>query len=209
MSEKATKQLLIPSYGVQNSFSVGYGHKITGIKDPYSGKIYGNLTYDQLKAKADEISNYVQNKRNAATNSLAGNQLDQPYFEYKGMGAFGIPQPKQTYGQYLNNLLSSIFIPSKDNYVHFDKINESYDMYSNGWNKYFEANYKNPRITEEQNNRQARGKAKVEQQTNQMLALSDLVAGNENANGVKRNVGTGVSSSTFNPFAQLEAGLAV
>jgi hypothetical protein len=199
--QKAKTVVFNPTIGDQGMVFVGArGQK--GIQDPYSGKYYGEKSYEQLVAEANTAKSYISQKLQAPTFSMSGSSLDQPYRTGIGILDFG-NKNTLTVGQYLTQQLSSIFIPKKEEYVQFDKINQSYNLYGEDWDKFFRANYQNPRIAEEQRNRQARGQQMTDQgrlQASTNTSVSSTVS-------PRRKTGTGIATSTFNPFGSLEAGL--
>ena len=178
-----------------------------GIQDPYSGKYYGESPYETLVINANQARAQIQQQmQEAQRNMLSSASLALPY-NPQGvlLGAIGA-QPQQTLGQYFSNQLASIFIPNKEDYVQFDKVNLSYQAYGDDWDKFFQGNYQNPRLAEEQANKQARDQQKLSQRTNQAQAIQAISEGTDTASS-RKTMGTGVGTSTFNPFATLEAGL--
>lgn len=204
MAEKAKKVSFSPLLPMEGLTSLSIKGQ-SGIQDPYSGKYYGEVSYDQLVSTANAARSRITQQLSSAGNPLIGSKLDQPYSS-DGFGAFRTGQNLPTLGEYLNSQLASIFIPKKENYVQFDKINQSYQAFGADWDNFFKGNYQNPRLTEEQANRQARGKQQFNQKVNQAQSVQAITEGTDMASS-RKTMGTGVGTSSFNPFATLEAGL--
>ena len=205
MAEKAKKVSFTPDMPMMNMAKLAIGGQ-SGIKDPYSGKYYGELSYDKLLSLSNEAGSRINQQKTQAGNSIAGSNLNQLYEPFGVLSRLASGQPQQTLGQYLSSQLSNIFIPKREDYIQQAGINQSYQVYGDDWDKYFQGNYQNPRLAEEQANRQARGKQQFSQRANQAQAVQAVSEGTDMASS-RKTMGTGVGTSTFNPFATLEAGL--
>lgn len=171
--------------------------RVYGVKDPYSGKTYGEKTYKALS--------HGLNIARATTQGLL-ESLNHPLGM---MGRFngefgGIGQPtKEEYAKKLAKSLSSMSIPKEEDYIQKDMMIASYDMHQEGWDSYFKGNYQNPRLTEERNNAIKRNGAK------QTLSIPQGQAAQSSYKRTSTSTGLASVDASSSPFYYLESGLSI
>lgn len=175
---------------------------IRAIKDPFSGKYYGEASGSEISTRLAETLKGIE---------ASIKQYSDPRFT-------SIPNPQ---GQGIFSLGSTYLTPEKRaaSLAEFNKSLEtqkalisdfndkgysqqsdffrSYDTYSGDWQKSWEGQYKNPRLAEAQESRN-------------LLQTSDSGLEINAKRNLKtpKTVGTGLSSSgSINPFGTLDAGL--
>lgn len=175
------------------------------VYDDYNKKYYGTMSYDdyvnkikdrqvQAKAYVDQVT-----RQNGAG---PGANPDSMYNAVRGIDPIAEAQ------KYLDSVMG-IVIPDKASYVQSDDVVNSYKAYGNDWNTYFEGNYKNPRMAEENRIRNARGKQQYKQRANWYSSMQELEIQNSSFPSAKKARGTGVVAKADTFSGGLEAGLGV
>lgn len=170
------------------------------VTDPYTGKKYGDESFEQFNANASTTLNYYSNKLASLTRlgSLMIGESDDPFARF-GQGYVPPLQAAQEGVRSATNYTSI----TKDNYIQSDRVVDSYAKNPDGWNKYFESSYKNPRIAESN-----LSEAQFLSQGNAPSALA--IKGKSTASSPKTiGTGTGLTSVGLNPFGRLDAGLGI
>lgn len=175
------------------------------VVDPYSNKFYGESSYgDYATAVKGAISHYSKIIEQAKQPSSAGffsdNLNQQEAFSLSNMFGTKVDKAKDAATKLASVRASSSSV-NEGNYIQKEQINASYAANKEGWDKYFEGNYKNPRIAESD----ASG---AQFQSNAPSALA--MKGNTTSRNPKTiGTGTGLTSVGLNPFGRLDAGLGI
>ena len=168
------------------------------IKDSYSGKYYGSSSYSELISSIQDARSYYQSQLSKSstpvfgvsnTSRIGGSIRDTTDYLGKAKQAL--------------STLESFKIPSKTEYVQKPQMVESFNADPDGWNKYFESSYKNPRIAEANNSMSQRNS---QESSTTGATGNQLIASNLE---IRKEVGTGIGkeSSGLNPFGKLDVGL--
>lgn len=201
---KATNKSSLPKTGFITDLSIGKDSEL--VFDPYSKKYYGTDSYDQLKASVSSYKNQALSRYN---------QIAQPF----GSLGFGAPAPYMSMGGLVDPVgdakkayetaMATAFIPNKEDYIQSNDVINSYKAYGNDWDTYFQRNYQNPRVAEENANKRTR--TEQAQQRNQTLAasLQDLIIQADSSPSSMKTRGTGINSRSDIFSGGLEAGLGV
>lgn len=177
------------------------GQNLSLVKDAYSGKYYGSQTYKEVMSSIGQATAYftsIIKKAESGGIGMDTRELLQAPINMNGGSPTGALSPYEEAKQGLSSLQG--FTLDASSYVQKPQMIESFNNDPDGWNKYFEGNYKNPRIAEENDmlaQRNAQGKTTG---TNPLIA---------NKLEIRKEVGTGIGKSSvgLNPFGQLDAGL--
>lgn len=162
------------------------------VKNPYSGKLYGNLSLSQLRASVSESVSYYTSKLNQA---LTGGGFGQAV--PASISFAGVSDPVKEAQASLNSLRGYAGL-TEDNYIQQNKIEESYSKNPQAWNNYWEASYKNPR--QEEANASLRIPSGKSNQNSEESVKTDLK--------IPKTTGTGLpSTGSINPFGSLDSGL--
>jgi hypothetical protein len=178
------------------------------VVDTFSGKYYGEkpkesfLTYFEHQIKNTEAQieylnsrGYVEPINQGADFGIGGMLHLQP-------PKLSAEEKAATLKSYSDSIASSKAEMEKfsNSYIQKPQMIKSFETYGDNWNKHFEGNYRNPRLAEEQEKRQAQ--ASNPKASQQSLAIADSKV------KTVRTTGTGVSApNTSNPFVSLDSGL--
>lgn len=195
--QQSTNKVLLytPRYDVFGGID---GKPVYGVKDPYSGKTYGERNYKALS--------YALGIARAPSQWLL-ESLKNPLGMMGGRnGKFGdIGQPtKAEYAKQVAKSLSSMSIPKEEDYIQKDMMIASYDMHQEGWDSYFKGNYQNPRLTEERNNAIKRNAAKQN-----ALSIPQGQAAQPSPKRTSTYTGLASVDASSSPFYYLESGLSI
>lgn len=169
----------------------GWGNKLSLVKDSYSGKYYGEVAYKDVVEGIKNATAYYTSLANPKSNGLS---IDSSPVQNN---MFGNSSPIDDAKKVLETL-QAFKIPSESQYVQKPQMLASYEAHPDGWNKYFESSYKNPRLDE--------ANSYLGKDTSQASPLA--IAAPQKLSPT--TVGTGIAStSPINPFGQLDSGLGV
>jgi hypothetical protein len=180
------------------------------IVDPYSGKYYGEANSDVYKTYfQNQIRGFKQQEAYLNKNGVPQMPRSSGYTE--GMaGIAGItpivrltPEQKaatlKTYQEGMQTAQKELDKFS-NGYEQRTDMFKSFNKYEGNWNRYFEGNYKNPRLAEDAQTKAFRNK--------NPLTIQGSGAVADNNSTTRRTTGTGIASAgSLNPFGSLDAGL--
>jgi hypothetical protein len=166
------------------------------VRDPYGNKYYGNTSFKDFQKNLSQAVTHYSNIISKSHMTMTGNSGEQ-----RSVSMLGIQEaPNVTARNALANIASIKNSVKEEDYVHREQVVESFGKYGDNWNKYFEGNYKNPRLNEANQGIISRNK--------NPLTIQSTGAIPSKSNGVRKIVGTGLSGTTSNnPFGSLDAGL--
>ena len=203
----SSKLLIVPDPPKPTGMLAGVGGgrplELSLVLDGLNNKYYSNIGYDQYVAEVK------------ARQANAQSQVDT----ISRSGAFGLAPPAfntiggrvDPYGDavaYLEQAMSMV-VPKKEDFIQSTDVVKSYQAYGADWNNYFEGNYKNPRVAEENRNSRARGLQRNKTREAAFNGMQDLVIENSSMPSSKKSRGTGVASKADTFSGGLEAGLGV
>lgn len=191
---------------VRTNSIASWGAPVTDISlvfDEYSNKYYSPLTYDQYTSEVRGRQAMAQTNLDQVSRSGGFGQAPQPHMSMGGM-VDPVEDAKAAVAQTM-----SIALPKKEDYIQSYDVINSYKAFSADWNTFFERNYKNPRISEENANSRARGIQRNNKKVNWFNSMQDLVIENSSMPSSKKSRGTGLVAKADTFSGGLEAGLGV
>jgi hypothetical protein len=187
-----------------NSIFQAQGQNLSLVKDAYSGKYYGSDTYDSVMSSIQQATDYftsIISQAESGRFSWGKQALLKAPTTQAGFSNVGALSPYEEAKLGLKNLEGKTFDASS--YVQKPQMLDSFNNDPDGWNKYFESSYKNPRIAEANNTMSQRNSQDsiASGATGNQLIASNLE--------IRKEVGTGIGKDTgsLNPFGKLDAGL--
>lgn len=164
------------------------------VKDNFSNKFYGNQSFDQFSSSLkSQVATYTSLLK-SGHQTMVGNSLYENQYGFGNTLSVGSQAQEQ-----LKSLQDTLNNVTADNYIQHAQVVESYQAHPEGWDKYFEAAYKSPREAEA-------NASQVQTQGNSQSPLA-IAAPKKISPSI---VGTGIAStSSINPFGQLDSGLGV
>lgn len=178
-------------------------NKLSLVQDTYSNKFYGEDSYEDITGKMSQAKSYFEKIIKDSEKPRGGlpyNNVASPTIGAIGIptiGAIGIPQVNPVEAARASLALLSKTTINADQYIQKPRIVESYNKYGDNWERYFEGNYKNPRMTEENAEASQQGSSI----TSSPLSITD-------ASKTRKTVGTGIASTgSLNPYGTLDSGL--
>jgi hypothetical protein len=177
------------------------------VKDLYSGKFYGDSSFEAVSRSLAAATTYYTNiVAEAESNKWGTQHLREPQWGTMGaMGGEKKPSPYEEAKQVLSNIGATKI--TKDNYVYSDRVTESYSNDPSSWHRYFEGSYKSPRLQEEQNNRIASNQQ--EANPSEPLASLAIPSDPQQVKTTSKTTGLAPTLTPSNPFAYMESGLGV
>ena len=220
MSSKLLKppKVSLPRGGMATALQIDKAPDASLVHDEYSNKYYGNLSYERYVQE-------IQGRQKTAELLLKQQtQSRNPFGNFNA--AIQIPKTNSnTYSKpfnFFSNRLSpaeaaqktydeimSFIIPDKADYIQSNDVIKSYKAYGSDWDTYFEGNYKNPRIAEENKNRNSRLTQQNKQRANWYNSMQELEIQNSSIPTSKKAKGTGIVAKADIFSGGLEAGLGV
>ena len=204
---KATNYGVLPF--TPSMFQLSKPKDVELVYDPYSNKYYGTSDYKGVKTAVNAYKEQALSAYNRATKQTGGilGMLGIPAQPYNTIT--GRVDPVADAEKMYATAMSSAFIPKEKDYIQSYDVINSYKAYGGDWDTFFQRNFQNPRIAEENANKRAR--TQQAQQRNQTLAssLQDLLVESSSMPSGKKVTNTGVSSRADVFGGGLEAGLGV
>lgn len=198
-------------YSLPKPTGIGMGNLGIGLSDPNAGRVvvdpWNNKFYgeDNKNSYMQHFTSQIKSLQETLRRGYTETHTPSPF----GMGWGGSVQrnPLDEAGKL--NLQKQIEDISKQstefdqNYVQSRDFFASYDAYKSGWDNFFEASYRNPRMEAEQKTgaieKTEQYKAQVEEANNK----AQLASANQLEIQAPRQVGTGVSAAKDTSINQL------
>lgn len=219
MAQKAKWQSFYTSGSNNNSFMGMSRPEVAGVWDQYSNVYYGEArTKEQfLKPLVNDLkilNEYINpSKDNRANYNGFGliNSQESKVRSILNVPSSGFLNYNQPSGKDLMTLAQEKYLElntqyekiNTAEYKYQDMMQESVRQYGKGWGDYFEANYRNPRMAEEQRQtaqmKTDQYKARVEEANNK----AQLTSANQLEIQAPREVNTGVGSGKDTQINQL------